>query len=94
MKYDLQCMKTVLNYVLDTLTLDESGSPYSTYTGIIIENILKNNTYTREEITYALLRCLREGFLVANSGTRPTFDMTRIEDVTLLGYMWLKDDKN
>lgn len=92
MVYDLKCMARILNYVLETIKIEDE-TMRTVFANNLISTISHEGVFKKEQVTFSLMRCIREGFIVVDGNYKMNTipKSTTVYDVTLRGYMWLTE---
>ena len=92
MKYNLEVMKAVINYVEENVGgFDETHNPKGKEVKSIVPSIAAKLNLTTSEVEMAVSRCIDEGFLKV--GTVQNLGQRKVFDITLRGYLWAKSEQ-
>ncbi len=90
MKYNLGAMKAVINYVEENVGgFSKDGKRLDRLASQVSSAVAKSLQLSKEDADMAVQRCIDEGFLNAVGNM---FVSTKIFDITLKGYYWLKSE--
>lgn len=90
MKYDLEAMKAVVGYVEENVGgFGKDGKRLDRLASQVSSAVAEKLQLPKADADMAVQRCIDEGFLNA---TGNMLTSTKIFDITLRGYYWLKSE--
>lgn len=92
MKLNNDAIKEVLDYIIEKQKFDFSKCEVKTiFLSSIVDNLAQNDEDRKQEIAFAIIRCINEG-LIMNNYYHPNVVWTsaKVDDVTFKGFEWLE----